>query len=245
MLSLKPEEKLSAFLPIREYQEGKYLIFATRRGLIKKTDLMQYASPRPSGLIAIAIEEGDEVVGVRLTEGSGEIILSTADGQAIRFEETEVRPMGRSTYGVIGMKLDEGDQVVAVDLVESSAQLLAVSENGYGKRTTMDEYRQTHRGGKGIITMKTTDKTGKVIGVRMVTEEDQLMLVTSGGQVIRIRANEIRVIGRNTQGVRLIELDESERLASVARLAEREDETDAGDASSSEPPVEPTPDPTD
>src|SRR5262245_37914505 len=227
LVSLKPEEKLSAFLPVREFQEGRYLVFATRRGLIKKTDLMQYASPRPSGLIAIALEEGDEVIGVRLTDGSGEVILSTAEGQAIRFEEAEVRPMGRSTYGVIGMKLDEGDQVVAIDPVEAGATLLAVSENGYGKRTGMDEYRRTHRGGKGIITMRITEKTGRVIGVRMVTDDDQLMLVTSGGKVIRLRAHEIRVIGRNTQGVRLIDLEEGERLASVARLAEREDEGEA------------------
>ncbi len=245
LLSLKPEEKLSAFLPVREFQEGRYLVFATRRGLIKKTDLMQYASPRPSGLIAIAIEEGDEVVGVRLTDGSSEIILSTAEGQAIRFEEAEVRPMGRSTYGVIGMKLDEGDTVVAVDIVEPGATLLAVAELGYGKRTGMDEYRQTHRGGKGIITMKTTDKTGRVIGVHMVSDEDQLVMVTSGGKVIRVRANEIRVIGRNTQGVRLIGLEEGERLTSIARVAEREDEesseTAPVDASSdSQPDGEPT-----
>jgi len=227
LVSLKPEEKLSAFLPVREFQEGRYLVFATRRGLIKKTDLMQYASPRPSGLIAIALEEGDEVIGVRLTDGSGEVILSTAEGQAIRFEEAEVRPMGRSTYGVIGMKLDEGDQVVAIDPVEAGATLLAVSENGFGKRTGMDEYRRTHRGGKGIITMRITEKTGRVIGVRMVTDDDQLMLVTSGGKVIRLRAHEIRIIGRNTQGVRLIDLEEGERLASVARLAEREDEGEA------------------
>jgi DNA gyrase subunit A len=224
LLQLGPEEKLSAFLPVREFQEGWHLLFATRRGLIKKTDLMSYATPRPSGLIAIALEDGDEVVGVRLTDGASEIILSTRDGQAIRFDETEVRPMGRGTYGVWGMKLDEGDAIVALDLVELGATLLAVSENGYGKRSDMDEYRKTHRGGKGIITMKTTDKTGKVVGVRMVTDEDQVMLVTSGGKVMRFRVNEIRVIGRNTQGVRLIGLGEGERVAAVARMAEREDE---------------------
>jgi DNA gyrase subunit A len=242
LLSLKPEEKLSAFLPVREFQAGRYVVFATRRGLIKKTDLMQYASPRPSGIIAIALEEGDEMIGVRLTDGSGEIILSTRDGQAIRFREEEVRPMGRGTYGVWGMRLDEGDEVVALDLVELGATLLAVAENGFGKRTDMDEYRLTRRGGKGIITMKTTSKTGKVIGVRMVTDDDQIMLVTSGGKVIRLRVKEIRVIGRNTQGVRLIDLEEGERVASVARLAE--DEGDAKDEASppepetSEPPAD-------
>src|SRR5256884_3667910 len=239
VLSLQPEEKLSAFLPVREFQEGRYVLFATRRGLVKKTDLMQYASPRPSGIIAIALEEGDEVIGVRLTDGSREAILSTRDGQAIRFKEDEARPMGRDTYGVRGMKLDEGDEVVSLDLVEPGATLLAVSENGYGKRTEMDEYRLTRRGGKGIITMKTTDKTGRVIGVRMVTDDDQIMLVTSGGKVIRLRVNEIRVIGRNTQGVRLIGLEEGERVASVARLAEREDEGEVKDEPV--PPVDPDP----
>jgi len=221
ILHLGPEEKLSAFLPVREFQEGRYLLFATRRGLIKKTDLMSYATPRPSGLIAIALEDGDEVVGVRLTDGASEAILSTRDGQAIRFDETEVRPMGRGTYGVWGMKLDEGDSIVALDLVEPGATLLAVSENGYGKRSDMDEYRKTHRGGKGIITMKTTDKTGKVVGVKMVTDEDQVMLVTSGGKVMRFRVKEIRVIGRNTQGVRLITVESrDEQVAAVARVAE-------------------------
>ncbi len=238
LLSLRPEEKLSAFLPVREFQDSRHVLFATRRGLVKKTDLMQYSSPRPSGIIAIALEEGDEVVGVRLTDGAREAILSTRQGQAIRFEEAEVRSMGRDTYGVRSMTLDAGDEVVAVDLVERDATLLAVSENGYGKRTAMDEYRRTHRGGKGIITMKTTEKTGQVVGVRMVTDDDQIMLVTSGGKVIRLRVKEIRVIGRNTQGVRLIDLDEGERVASVARVAEREDESEPSEA----PPPEPEPD---
>jgi DNA gyrase subunit A len=230
LLNLKVEEKLSAFLPVREFQEGRYVLFATRRGLVKKTDLMQYSSPRPSGIIAIALEQGDEVIGVRLTDGTREVILSTRAGQAIRFKEEEARPMGRGTYGVWGMRLDEGDEVVALDLVEPGATLLAVSENGFGKRTEMDEYRLTRRGGKGIITMKTTEKTGRVIGVRMVTDDDQIMLVTSGGKVIRLRVNEIRVIGRNTQGVRLIDLEQGEHVASVARLAEREDEGERDEA---------------
>jgi DNA gyrase subunit A len=239
VLNLRPEEKLSAFLPVREFQEDRYLLFATRRGLVKKTDLMQYASPRPSGIIAIALEEGDEVIGVRLTDGALEAILSTRDGQAIRFRGDEVRAMGRDTYGVRGMKLDEGDEVVALDLVEAGATLLAVAENGYGKRTEMAEYRLTRRGGKGIITMKTTEKTGRVTGVRMVTDDDQIMLVTSGGKVIRLRVNEIRVIGRNTQGVRLIDLEEGERVVAVARLAEREEETEPKDETPSpEPPTE-------
>jgi DNA gyrase subunit A len=240
LLRLNAEEKLSAFLPVREFQEGWYVVFATRAGLIKKTDLMSYSTPRPSGIIAIALEEGDEVVGVRLTDGSQEVILSTADGQAIRFEEAEARAMGRDTYGVRGMKLDQGDAVVGLDLVEEGGTLLAVSENGYGKRSAMDEYRRTHRGGKGIITMKTTDKTGRVIGVRMVTDADQIMLVTSGGKVIRMQVSEMRVIGRNTQGVRLIDMEAGERVAAVARLAEREDDADGGEAVVSADTTDPT-----
>jgi DNA gyrase subunit A len=242
VLSLKPDEKLSAFLAVREFRPERFLFFSTRRGLVKKTDLMQYASPRPSGIIAIALEEGDEVIGVRLTDGLSEVILSTREGQAIRFKEEEARPMGRDTYGVWGMRLDEGDEVVALDQVEAGATLLAVSENGYGKRTEMDEYRLTRRGGKGIITMKTTPKTGRVIGVRMVTDDDQIMLVTSGGKVIRLRVNEIRVIGRNTQGVRLIDLEDGEKVASIARLAEREDEADRDETPAS-PPTEGEPEP--
>jgi DNA gyrase subunit A len=244
LLSLKAEEKLSAFLPVREFQADRYVLFATRRGLIKKTDLMQYSTPRPSGLIAIAIEDGDEVVAVRLTDGHNEVILSTKDGQAIRFPEAEVRPTGRGTYGVRGMTLEEGDELVACDLVEAGGSLLAIAENGYGKRSAMDEYRQTHRGGKGIITMKTTDKTGKVVAVRMVTDDEQLMLVTSGGKVIRLWIKEIRVIGRNTQGVRLIGLDEGERVAAAARVAEREDELEPTEGSTDEPPGDPSPDST-
>src|SRR5579875_1371395 len=238
LLNLKPEEKLSAFLPVREFQPGRYLLFATRRGLVKKTDLMQYASPRPSGIIAIAIEDGDEVIRGRLTAGAREVILSTRHGQAIRLREAEVRPMGRDTHGVRGMSLEPGDEVVALDLVEEGGTLLAVSENGFGKRTAMDEYRRTHRGGKGIITMKTTEKTGRVVGVRMVTDEDQVMLVTSGGKVIRLRVKELRVIGRNTQGVRLIGLEEGERVCAAARLAEREDEAEPSEAPPAEPPAE-------
>jgi DNA gyrase subunit A len=233
VLNLKSEEKVSAFLPVREFREGQHVLFATRQGLVKKTDLMQYASPRPSGIIAIALEDGDEVIGVRLTDGSREVILSTRDGQAIRFQEEDVRATGRGTYGVWGMRLDDGDEVVALDLAEAGATLLAVSENGYGKRTEMDEYRLQSRGGKGVITMRITEKTGRVIGVRMVTDDDQIMLVTDGGKVIRLRVKEIRVIGRNTQGVRLIDLTEGEKVVGVARLAEKEDEETPG-----EPPAE-------
>jgi DNA gyrase subunit A len=239
LLNLEQGERVSAFLPVKEFQEGRHLVFATKRGLIKKTELMAYANPRASGIRAIAIEPNDEVISVRLTDGNQEIILSTQDGQSIRFKESQVRPTGRDTYGVVGMALEENDAVVSMEISSPGANILTASEKGYGKRTPMDEYRLQSRGGKGIITMKTTDKTGRVVGVQMVSEDDQLMLVTNIGKIIRLRVKDIRIIGRNTQGVRLIDLEESERLVSLARLAEKEEEEE----SAPEPPASPEPEP--
>jgi DNA gyrase subunit A len=224
LLNLGKDEKLSAFLPVREFQEGRYVVFATAKGTVKKTDLMAYANPRRSGIIAISLDEGDEVIGVRLTDGHQELILSTRMGQAIRFREEEVRAMGRGAGGVRGITLEEGDSVVGMTAVSPGATLLAVAEKGYGKRTEMDEYRVQSRGGKGIITMKTTEKTGSVVGVRMVSDDDDIMLITDGGKVIRTPVKGISIIGRNTQGVRLIDLAEGERVVGVARLAEKEEE---------------------
>ena len=224
LLNLEPGERVSAFLSVREFVDGRYVIFATKKGLIKKTDLMSYSNPRSSGIRTIGLEDGDELIGVKLTDGQQEIILSTLDGQSIRFKEEQVRPTGRGTYGVVAMRLDEGDAVVSMEMLSHGANLLTVSENGYGKRTEMDEYRLQSRGGKGIITMKATDKTGRVVGGQQVTEDDQLMLVTNKGKIIRLRIKDIRVIGRNTQGVRLIDLEEGERVVSLARLAEKEED---------------------
>jgi DNA gyrase subunit A len=224
LLNLEPREKVSAFLSVREFQDGRFVIFATKKGLVKKTDLMSYSNPRTSGIRAISLEDGDEVIGVRLTDGQQELILSTLNGQSIRFKEEQVRPTGRGSYGVVGMRLDEGDALVSMEMLSHGASILTVSEKGYGKRTEMDEYRLQSRGGKGIITMKTTDKTGRVVGVQQVTQDDQLMLVSNKGKIIRLRINDIRVIGRNTQGVRLIDLEEGERVVSLARLAEKEEE---------------------
>jgi DNA gyrase subunit A len=227
LLNLEPGERVSAFLSVKEFQEGRHVVFATKRGLVKKTELMAYANPRASGIRAIALEPNDEVIGVRLTDGNQEIILSTQDGQSIRFKEEQVRPTGRDTYGVVGMTLEKDDAIVSMEILSLGWDILTVSENGYGKRTAMEEYRLQARGGKGIITMKTTDKTGRVVGVQQVTEDDQLMLVTNIGKIIRLRVKDIRVIGRNTQGVHLIGLEEGERVVSLARLAEQEEEEEA------------------
>jgi len=223
LLHLESGERVSAFLPVREFQAGRYIVFATKNGLIKKTELMAYANPRPSGIRAIGLEQGDEVIGVRLTDGQQEVILSTADGQSIRFKEEQVRATGRGTFGVVGMKLDPNDKVVSMEILSLGADILTVAEGGFGKRTEMDEYRLQSRGGKGVITMKTTDKTGRVVGVQLVSSDDQLMLITNTGKIIRLRIKDIRVFGRNTQGVRLIELEEGERVVSLARLAEKEE----------------------
>ncbi len=234
LLNLQGDEKVSAFLPVREFQPGQYVIFATRQGVVKKTALEEYANPRPSGIIAINLNEGDELIGVRLTDGASEVILSTQEGQAIRFREEDVRPMGRAAAGVRGIQLDPGDCVVAVDVVDLEATLLLVAEKGYGKRTAMDEYRLQTRGGKGIITMKVTERNGRVVGVRMVKDDQDLMLITDSGKVIRTPVRGISVIGRNTQGVRLIDLSEGEKVVGVACLAESVPGEDGGETTDGE-----------
>jgi DNA gyrase subunit A len=225
LLSLGADEKVSAFLAIREFEEGKNVVFATKLGTVKKTPLKEYSNPRPSGIIAIKIKEGDSVIGVRLTDGDQEIILSTRNGKAIRFREEEVRPMGRAAAGVRGIQLEGDDEVVGVDVVDLTSTLLTVAERGYGKRTEMQEYRITGRGGKGILTMRVTDRVGPVVGVRMVGEDDHIMLITDAGKVIRTPVRDISIIGRNTQGVRLIDVVEGEKVVGVARLADDADES--------------------
>ncbi len=220
LLQLQDGEKVSAFLPVREFEEGRYVIFATRNGLVKKTDLMAYSSPRATGIRAIALDESDSLIEVSLTDGGQDILLSTVDGQSIRFKEEQVRATGRDTMGVIGIRLEEGDAVVSMEVLHPGASILTVADKGMGKRTAIEEYRSQGRGGRGLITMKTTERTGPVVGVQQVVDEDQLMLITDGGKIIRLRIGDIRVIGRNTQGVRLIDLDNGERVVSLARLAE-------------------------
>jgi DNA gyrase subunit A len=222
LLQLQADEKVSAFLAVREFRPGRYVLFATKQGVVKKTDLEEYANPRPSGIIAIRLNEGDEVIGVRLTDGDQNVILSTRAGQAIRFREADVRPMGRAAAGVRGIQLGEDDAVVAVDVVNPEATVLTVAEKGYGKRTAMDEYRVTSRGGKGILTLHVTDRNGPVVGVRLVREEDDIMLITDAGKVIRTPVRGISIMGRNTQGVRLIDLAEGEKVVGIACVAEDE-----------------------
>jgi DNA gyrase subunit A len=235
LLNLQGREKVSAFLTVREFQPGCHVLFATKQGVVKKTSLDEYANPRPSGIIAIKLNAGDEVIGVRQTDGEREVILSTAAGQAIRFREADVRAMGRNAAGVRGIQLEADDEVVAVDVVTPDTTLLAVAEKGYGKRTGLDEYRLTGRGGKGIITMNVTERVGRVVGVRMVREDDHVMLITDGGKVIRMPVHDISVIGRNTQGVRLIDVAEGEKVVGLACVADQEVEDISREG---EPPAE-------
>ena len=227
LLPLGEGENISAFLPVREFTEDTSVVFSTRNGLVKKTDLMAYSNPRTGGIIAISLDDNDEVIGVRMTKSNQEILLSTRNGKAIRFSEADVRATGRSTQGVKGITLDTDDEVVSLAVLNPDETLLTVSSLGYGKRSSVDEYRVQSRAGKGVLTMRTTDKTGEVVGVRQVTDEDHLMLITDSGRIIRLRMRELRTIGRNTQGVRLFDIDPKERVVSLALLAEDdEEETD-------------------
>ncbi len=224
LLNLQPQEKVATILPVRTFEEGKYIFMVTRKGLVKKTDLMAFSRPRSGGIIATTIVEGDEVIAAELTKGKQDIFLGTRKGLSIRFHEGEVREMGRLAQGVRGIHLQEDDWVVGTAVLAQEGTLLTVTENGFGKRTHTAEYRKQARGGKGIITMKTTERNGAVVGVLPVTDDDDLMIITDGGKIIRLRVNDLSIIGRNTQGVRLINLDEQEKLVGVARAVKREEE---------------------
>jgi DNA gyrase subunit A len=221
LVQFQEGETLAHVLPVRRFEEGKYVVMVTRRGIIKKTDLMAFSNVRANGIIALGIEEGDDLVGVRLTDGNADILVSTAGGMAIRFHEGDVRPMGRNAYGVRAITLEEDDHVVSADVVEKGTAILTVTEHGYGKRTLESEYRLQGRGGKGIITIKTTERNGRVVGVGQVHDDDEVMIITNQGTLIRMAVKEISLIGRNTQGVRLITLDgKDERVAGATRLAD-------------------------
>ena len=224
LLNLASGETIAAVLPVIEFREDQYIIMATKDGTVKKTKLMAYSKPRVGGIIALNIRNDDELIEAKLTSGSDEILISSHFGQAIRFKEEDVRDMGRTATGVRGIRLDKGDEVVSLEVIENSeAQILTVTEKGYGKRTLVSAYRITGRGGKGVITIKTTGKNGRVVGAFQVTNDTQIMMITThAGKVIRMNASEISIFGRGTQGVRLIGLAEDEKVASVAKVVERE-----------------------
>jgi len=226
LLQISQRERISAVFAIKEFTEDNFLIMATKRGVIKKTALAAYSHPRSTGINAIKLEDGDELIGVRLTDGTQDINLSTRDGLAIKFNESNVRAIGRVAQGVRGIRLKEEDEVVSVDVLDDDTTLLTVTENGYGKRTKASEYRLQSRGGKGVFTIKVTKRNGKVVGVLQVTNDDEIIIIASSGKTIRTKAKSISVIGRATQGVRLIDLAEKDKVVSVARVVEK-DEDDA------------------
>lgn len=222
LLQLDSDEKMTAVIPIKNFDEDKFMVFATKQGIIKKTALSEYDTYRKNGLQAIGLKEGDELIKVRLTEGNNEIILGTKDGYAIRFSEDQVRDMGRTAQGVKAINLSEGDQVVGMEMVDPDADLLIVTKKGFGKRTRLEEYRPQGRGGKGLITYKITKKTGEVVGIRVVKEEDEVMLISKDGIVIRLNVKDISRMGRITQGVTLMKLDEGNSLVSIAKIEKGE-----------------------
>src|SRR3989442_13348028 len=224
LVSMEEGERIAALLAVKEFEPDKFVVMGTRHGIVKKTELAAFGNPRAGGIIAMGVEEGDSVIAVQVSDGGGEIFIGTHDGMAIRFPETDVRPMGRSAYGVRGISLREGDAVVAMEVLKPGGTILTVTERGYGKRTELEEYRVQSRGGIGTINIQTTERNGQVIGITQVVDEDELMLITQQGKILRMVARDIRTIGRATQGVTLIDIEGDDRAVSIARLAEKDEE---------------------
>ena len=226
LLPLEEGERINAILPIREYLEDQYIFFATSNGTVKKTPLTDFSRPRASGIIAIELRENDHLIGVELTGGDQDVLLFSNAGKAIRFNELDVRPMGRSSVGVRGMKLQDKQHVISL-IIASEGHILTATENGYGKRTGVEDYPRHGRGGQGVKSIQTTERNGEVIGAELVGEEDEIMLITSRGTLVRTRVDEVSIMGRNTQGVKLITLGEGEKLSGIERIASISDEQDA------------------
>jgi DNA gyrase subunit A len=222
LLNLGPEEKVTTILPLKDFTKDKFINFMTKRGVIKKTSLEAYSNPRAGGIIAINLDEGDELISTKITDGKNHLFIGTKLGKAIHFPESQVREIGRTARGMRGIKISKEDEVVGMEVVTPHTQILTVAAHGYGKRTQASEYRIQNRGGSGIFTLKRTVKTGNVVSIKTVVDEDELMVIADQGKIIRIRAADIPVQGRSTQGVRLINLEEGERVVAVGRLAEKE-----------------------
>ncbi len=234
LLQLMPGEKITAVIPIQHYGDDSYLVMATKKGLIKKTPLRDYANVRKTGLAAITLRDDDELIEVKFTDGNQEIILATKYGQCIRFSEKDVRPTGRTSMGVRGINLADRDEVIGMQLVIQGSDLLIVSEKGMGKRTSIEEFTAQNRGGKGVKCYKIMEKTGNVVGIKAVNEEDQIMIINKGGIIIRMHCSGISVLGRITSGVKLINLSEGDSVASIAKVREKDEEESSADTSESE-----------
>ena len=223
LLHLQKEEKLAAIVPVKKFEEGRFLVMGTKKGIIKKTSLMAFSNPRTAGIIALTIDKGDHLIDVKQSNGEKKIFLGTKNGMAILFSEKEVRPIGRAGRGVRGITLKKDDEVVGMEVIGEQATALTITEKGFGKRTDSSEYRVQSRGGKGVINIKASSRNGKVVSVKIVSNEDQLMVISSDGNIIRMRVNEISTIGRNTQGLRLVSLKEGTKVVDMARVVEKEE----------------------
>jgi DNA gyrase subunit A len=237
-VAMKPDERLAALVPVREFSEEQFLFFATSDGTVKKTRLSEFGNPRSNGIRAINIDAKDELIDVQVTDGSNDVVLATRHGMSIRFHEKDVREMGRAATGVKGIELDKKDRVIDLVVVRRQATLLTVTEKGMGKRSELDEYRVQHRGGRGIITLQHTDKTGDMVALKEVLTDDELMMITKKGIMIRVPVEGIRVSGRNTQGVRIMNLTPGDLVVDVARVVKEDDGDDgAGDEEEGEAPA--------
>jgi len=234
LLPLDPEERITAVLPIREYQEDRFIFMATAGGTVKKTPLSAFSRPRTAGIIAVDLEPGEKLVGVAITDGTRDVMLCSSEGKAIRFNEGDVRAMGRNAAGVRGIRLPEGEQVISLIIPDPNGLILTASENGYGKLTPIEEFPVHGRGGQGVIAIQTTERNGKLVAAAQVAVTDELMLMSSNGTLVRTRASEISILGRNTQGVRLIRLDDGERLIGVEPVEPENGENGEGDEAAAE-----------
>ena len=222
LINLQPDETAKAFLPVKDFVPDQYIVMVTKHGVIKKSELTEFDNPMSRGIIAVSLDDGDELIAAKITNGNNYVFLGSHEGQAIRFKEEQVRPMGRQARGVRAMDLAEGDSLIGMEVVEKEGLILSIAENGYGKRTELEEYRLTSRGGKGVINMKTTTKTGKVVAILSVKEDTDLVIVSQNGKIIRIESSEIRQAGRSTQGVRLVTLEEGDKVAAASVIPDTE-----------------------
>ncbi len=226
LIGIRSTERIAGFQSVRGFSDSQYLVFATKNGIVKKTVLSAYGNPRSTGINAIKIEPDDELIDVLVTDGNNDIVLATKNGLSIRFNETDVRKMGRTAAGVRGIQLEKNDRVIGMVVLRRDATLLVVSEHGMGKRSKVADYRVQRRGGKGIITLKRTGKTGSIVALKEVLPEDELMMITRHGVIIRVPVDGIRVIGRNTQGVKVMNLDAGDTVVDVARVVNEDVDAD-------------------
>ncbi len=233
ILPLEENERITAFLPVREYTEGHYILMSTERGIVKKTALIEFSRPRSNGIIAVNLRDDDRLIGVELTDGGSDVMLFSSGGRAVRFAETEVRAMGRTSTGVIGMRIPDDERIVSL-LIPELDTILTATENGYGKRTAISEYPRKGRGIQGVISIQTSERNGAVVGAAQVGTGDEIMLISDRGTLVRTRADEVSQLSRNTQGVTLIRLTDGERLVSVERVAEQDEDDVQGEAPADE-----------